>query len=488
MTNSVEEKVLVLFCDGSSRPNPGFGGYGIFGYVLKTAKRPTRTKYPIGTKHNLTTNGIAVQRDESAYETVEIIEYIGASANPEATNNLMELQALVTSLEIAGSIEGLTTVRIFTDSKYTIEGYNTYLDNWKRSNWLRRDGKPVSHRGIWETLDSHKDNLLKLGVTVDLQWVKGHDTTSDNHVGNHIADLYSVAGSNYAKQQLSSKRPGEFQSVVLHKSSDYNEFKNSLAERDLVYYFRDLYFSSANLSDTTFCFLSTSVDESQLGKRDTATIFVVNQGFVPEIVNKTKEVFRAIPRTHVASCCIKIGRLNDDKIMLRLAELVGIDKLLVEQQVNGIARLHLINDPNPFVVEFTKEYPYVVEAGDIFSSTMDAMQLDTTNSANMWSVDVTDLFVDKGKLKITNKDKQLDLSDKFNVPFKFVSKLIATIGKDVPQYLTLKHMEDRIQSVTCTVVLRSDSNYVTLYTLIKLPDRQICSVNIVNKYVVLRKN
>lgn len=479
----VEEHILIAFCDGSSRPNPGYGGYGVFGYTLKTSKRPSRVKFPVGTKYNFTSSGIHAERDTSPYETVSVVEHIGSCNNEAATNNLTELLALTTALELARETEGLTLLRIYTDSKYAVSGFSEYLDNWKQNGWLRKDGKPISHQRDWLYVDTLKSALSDAGIAIEVNWVKGHSTDT----GNQIADLYSVAGGNFARIQM-QENTEPFNPVCLHKVSTYNEFKDSLLERDIVYYFRDLFFSSGDIDDRTFCFLSTSDDETQIGKKDTASIFVVNQGYMPEVVNKVKEAFRKIPRNYLTNCCVKLNRLNEDRILLRLANTIGIDKLLVQVNHYSVYRLHLINDPNPFVVEHSKEYPYVVDASRIFSSSLDIVSSIDSELPNVWKADITDLFINEGKLVLTSKDKNLELGNRFNVPFKFLSTLIATMGKDIPPYLALKHIESKILKVTAIVELRVDSNYVTLYTLIELDDRKLISVNVTSKFVVLRSD
>ena len=84
-----DQKLLVAYVDGSTRPNPGFSGYGIFGYTLIPSKRPNKTKHPIKPKLNFTSTGIKEEKDSDPYETVDIIEYIGCLNTPAGTNNVL---------------------------------------------------------------------------------------------------------------------------------------------------------------------------------------------------------------------------------------------------------------------------------------------------------------------------------------------------------------------------------------------------------------
>jgi ribonuclease HI len=73
-----------------------------------------------------------------------------SGAEPETTNNRMELRAV---------IEGLAAVRepckisVHTDSAYIANAINQrWIDNWRRRGWTTADKKPVKNRDLWEAL------------------------------------------------------------------------------------------------------------------------------------------------------------------------------------------------------------------------------------------------------------------------------------------------------------------------------------------------
>lgn len=476
-----EENILVIYCDGSARPtNPGFGGYGLFGYTLKTAKRPSKSTYPISAKYKFTRDGITVEKDKEPFETTSIVEYIGALNGNETTNNQTELYGLHKVLEIARETEGLTKVIAYIDSKYVVQGFNEYLKNWIKNGWSRRDGKPISHKDKWLEVSELGEKLRTLDIEIDVRWVKGH---SDS-VGNNLADLYASVGSNYSRL---NDGKDNFTEEVLYLTSTYKDFKSSTEERDIIYFFKDLFFSSDSLNDDNFCFLSSSEDETQIGKKDTASIFLVNHGYVPKLVNEVKEIFRAIPRNYIISCCAKLNRLTKDKALLRLTGLLGMENLLTEVDYFGIKRLHLVNDKAPFVLEHDMQYPYKVDASVVFNSSLDILKLKEGELDNVWSSDVTDLFIKEGKLIPKSNDKHIEVADRFDVPLSFLSKLCVTMGKDFPPYLALKRIESTIVKVSIVLEIKPDSNYVSAFTIIETDDRTICSINITNKFTVLRK-
>ena len=69
--------------------------------------------------------------------------------------------------------------RIYTDSKYVIQGITEWVKNWKARGWKTADKKPVKNQDLWETLDS-----LAGAHQLEWNWVKGHS----GNVGNERVD------------------------------------------------------------------------------------------------------------------------------------------------------------------------------------------------------------------------------------------------------------------------------------------------------------
>lgn len=472
-------KIFVAYTDGSTRPtNPGFSGCGVYGYTLIPAKRPTKVKHPIKNKLYFTTAGITEEPDVDPYETVEIVESIRGICGPTGTNNLAELMAFITALELATTLN-VSKVIVLTDSSYVVNNYNDNLKKWKDNNWNRADGNPIANKALWCILDEMSSRFESENIQIELRWIKGH---ADNY-GNETADLYAGIGANYAKKEYETNL-ADFQTNAYTAVSSYKDYKDSLADKDIIYYFRDLFFSSSNLDDTNYCFLSTSTDVSMLGKRDIASIFLTNVGYVPSVINDVKRIFREISRNYVINCCVKLNRL-EDRELARLARLVGIDKMVRLVQHHTGPQLYLINDTSPFVMEYTHDFPFIVEASTVFNNTLDVLTKDTSD-ATIIKRDVTDIFVKEGKLAFNNNDKNIDLSHIFSDSYTIVNSLHVVVGSDLPNYLALKSIESDIKKVTAITELRPDSNYLSLYIAIETSDRVLCSVNIVNKFLVRR--
>jgi ribonuclease HI len=95
-----------------------------------------------------------------------------AGAEPDTTNNRMELMAAISALE---SLTEPCVVDLHTDSQYVRQGITQWLSNWLRRNWKTAAGDPVKNRELWERL--HAANARH---RVAWHWVKGHSGDPDN--------------------------------------------------------------------------------------------------------------------------------------------------------------------------------------------------------------------------------------------------------------------------------------------------------------------
>ncbi len=135
--------MVEIYTDGACRGNPGPGGWGA----------------------SLRYNG--TQKDFS-----------GGEAN--TTNNRMELMAVIEGLQ---RLSRPCDVRIYTDSKYVLDGTTKWMANWKKNGWKTAARKPVKNVELWKQLDAalsqHK---------VEWQWVKGHSGDEGNECADQLAN------------------------------------------------------------------------------------------------------------------------------------------------------------------------------------------------------------------------------------------------------------------------------------------------------------
>jgi ribonuclease HI len=125
---NMNDKILI-YTDGSSRGNPGPGGWGAI--ILKG--------------HN--------------------VEEIGGRDN-KTTNNRMELSAVISALKKTSTEN---QIRIFTDSEYLINGITKWVFGWNTKGWKTASGGDVLNKDLWQ-------ELMRLAGEREIDWrkVKGH--------------------------------------------------------------------------------------------------------------------------------------------------------------------------------------------------------------------------------------------------------------------------------------------------------------------------
>jgi len=91
-------------------------------------------------------------------------ELVGA--DPDTTNNKMELMAAIAALE---ALTRPCEVALYTDSQYVRNGIREWLPNWQRRGWRTAAGEPVKNQDLWQRLAA-----ATARHRVEWHWVKGH--------------------------------------------------------------------------------------------------------------------------------------------------------------------------------------------------------------------------------------------------------------------------------------------------------------------------
>jgi ribonuclease HI len=138
-----ERERVEIFTDGACRGNPGPGGWG------------------------------AVLRYKGRERTLK-------GAEPETTNNRMELTAAIVALE---TLTRPCAVTLTTDSQYVKQGVTQWIHQWKRRGWRTADRKPVKNQDLWQRLDA-------AAARHDVQWfwVRGHAGHPENELADQLAN------------------------------------------------------------------------------------------------------------------------------------------------------------------------------------------------------------------------------------------------------------------------------------------------------------
>ena len=149
----MNNKQILIYTDGSSKGNPGRGGWAAILYAEGKTKE-------ISGGFRMT------------------------------TNNRMEIMAVIKGLEALET--RCNNVTIFTDSKLVSNAINDgWLKSWIKKNWKKADKKPVLNVDLWKQLIS----LLEKH-NVKFIWIEGHVGV----YGNEKCDLLCKKAADIATE------------------------------------------------------------------------------------------------------------------------------------------------------------------------------------------------------------------------------------------------------------------------------------------------
>ena len=159
---TIDANALNIYTDGSSYSNPRRGGMAIRFVFPEYLNRDSKDVCPPG--------------------------YIGA------TNNMMEIKAcsmaLIESLKMAREWNRIV---IYTDSSYVCGNLSTARNYWSKNKWFKSGGAPVSNVAEWKEL---LKSIGRVGVPVDIVWIKGHAKDENNKAVDKLAKKSSLGKSN----------------------------------------------------------------------------------------------------------------------------------------------------------------------------------------------------------------------------------------------------------------------------------------------------
>jgi len=98
----------------------------------------------------------------------------------DTTNNRMELMA---AIEALNALKGPRSVILYTDSKYVMDGINSWIEGWKKRGWKTAGRKPVKNRDLWQALDK-----AVARHDIEWNWVRGHTGVDGNEEADALAN------------------------------------------------------------------------------------------------------------------------------------------------------------------------------------------------------------------------------------------------------------------------------------------------------------
>lgn len=109
------------------------------------------------------------------------------------TNNTAELNAAIHCLEriiAEPNMDKAAIIVMRQDSRYVVDGFTIYLNNWLAKNFIRKDGTPTPNKDLWLRLHGIATAIQDRGVRIVFEWVQAHSTCP----GNNSADDLATAG------------------------------------------------------------------------------------------------------------------------------------------------------------------------------------------------------------------------------------------------------------------------------------------------------
>jgi ribonuclease HI len=148
---------ILIFTDGSSRGNPGPGGWGAI--------------------------VVANQR---------VVELGGGEDH--TTNNRMEMQGVISAISFLVDYELLTMnfkCVVHTDSAYVVNGITKWVVGWKARGWLTLQKEQVLNRDLWEKMSYLLEDMPG---DEKIQWklLKGHVGVPGNERCDEIATAFAA--------------------------------------------------------------------------------------------------------------------------------------------------------------------------------------------------------------------------------------------------------------------------------------------------------
>lgn len=139
----------IIFTDGSSRGNPGPGGWGAVVVFAEKVKE-------IGGREEKT------------------------------TNNRMEMKAVIEALSFLITNHLLLATIIYCDSSYVINGVTKWAKGWQANGWKTKAKEEVLNRDLWESLIALTDKFK-------IEWVQieGHSGIPANERCDEIATKFA---------------------------------------------------------------------------------------------------------------------------------------------------------------------------------------------------------------------------------------------------------------------------------------------------------
>lgn len=145
---------IIIYTDGSSRGNPGPGGWGA---IVATEER--------------------------------VVELGGGGKH--TTNNKMELASAIEALGFVRDLGSAFRIDMRADSSYVINGITKWVFGWQKNGWRNSQKEEVANRDLWEALADVVADVQMSGSKIAWSYTPGHAGIPGNERADEIATTYA---------------------------------------------------------------------------------------------------------------------------------------------------------------------------------------------------------------------------------------------------------------------------------------------------------
>ena len=418
-----DELGIILYTDGACRPQPGYTGWGVHGYLyaLEELTKPATIDNHIITNYGyLSTTLIKAKESNPDIQSVQPIEYYDffGSALEIGTNNQAEINALLNSLEFLVD-KPVKTISVFTDSEYVLNGITKWCLSWEKSNWVKQDGTVITNSDLWKRLHQVVKTLKASGITFNIQWVKAHAGI----FGNEHADILAVIGMSHSTDGIATTK---------YRVTEAKGYWKEEIERHPFLNFKRIYFNSMDKFNIIghYFLADPGGGDFIIGKRIPETGFAVIKLKEPdEIIEAIKvKQYEAANEQNVISM-IKLDRVYSKGIYPYLRDYGKYCLLTNKANLN----LNFI-DNKPIVVEINptglslravESFNFLEELLGLFLNYRESGFKNPDNNIRLNSHDITFVFYDIQEKLVKKENKTVcTLKPEFNNGFKDIKLTI----------------------------------------------------------------
>lgn len=437
---------LVIYGDGSARPNPGFVGSGFMAYTYD--QNDDSGKHDKYGEYLTTNNGYQKKKKGASDKAngeingklVKPIEYFEGAvpSDRESTNNFAELKAILEGLRTCWDKE-ITRISIVCDSEYTLNVLRRDMSTWSRNGWMTSTGKPVSNKETIVALNDLVESIKACGVEIKLSWVRGHMDIA----GNLQADYLSNIARDMSINKIYSPK------VVSYSPKKYNDYQ--VEKHPFLTHKRIYFVTKPEQNIPGFYYQGDSgAGDFMIGKRLPETgysVIILNTPDNTVEMMKQKQFEYAKGLTRISS--LLLDRIFDKKVF-RLIDNFGTHGCEADKRntnVNFIdgKPLTMVMNPTGLSLRAIECFNTLSETLRLYMVNKEKIESEYLDTHRYHATDITAEFFDDEVKKVAGKE----------VPIKVLKKDFAVGIKNI----LLKHTIDydgQSKEITIPIVFGTD--------------------------------